>query len=53
MVEYKGKYGYVDADYFRPLFGDDNNDKMTWFDDADSCIYDDGEDIFIFPVVIN
>lgn len=27
--------------------------NMRWFDDADSCIYDDGEDIFIFPVVIN
>ena len=26
---------------------------MRWFDDADSCIYDDGEDIFIFSVVIN
>ena len=53
MVEYKGKYGYVDADYFRPLFGDDNNDKMTWFDDAEPCIYDDEEDIYIFQVVIN
>ena len=52
IVEYDGKYGYVDICNFKPVFEDENG-YMKWFDAADSCIYDDGEDIFIFPVVIN
>ena len=52
IVKYKGKYGYIDIYNFKPVFEDENG-NMRWFDDADSCIYDDGEDIFIFPVVIN
>jgi hypothetical protein len=51
VVEYNGKYSYVDIESFRPLFGHYHNDNMTWFDHAEPAEYIDNE--FIFPVIVN
>jgi len=52
LVEYKGKYSYVDAESFEPFLGYKNNNQMTWFDDAEPCDYTRyGE--FEFHVVID
>ena len=52
LVEYKGKYSYIDAETFKPLFGYKNHNQMVWFDDAEP--YEDADDGgFEFHVVID
>ena len=52
LVEYKGKYSYINAETFEPLFGYKNHNQMTWFDDAEP--YEDADDGGVeFHVVIN
>lgn len=52
LVEYKGKYSYIDTEGFRPFLGYMNNNQMVWFDDAEP--YEDADDGgFEFHVVIN
>ena len=52
LVEYKGKYSYIDVTTFKPFLGYKNNNKMTWFDDAEP--YEDADDGGVeFHVVIN
>ena len=53
LVEYKGKYSYIDATTFQPLFGYKNNNMMTWFDDAEPYEYTDGGRRVEFHVVID
>lgn len=49
LVEYKGKYGYIDSDLFKPAF---DNHIMVWFDKAEPCSENsDGE--LVFHVVDN
>ena len=52
LVEYNGKYSYVNAETFEPLFGYKNNKQMTWFDDAEP-VEEDEDGGFDFNVVIN
>jgi hypothetical protein len=52
LVEYKGKYSYINAETFEPLLGYKNHNQMTWFDDAEP--YEDADDGgFEFHVVID
>ena len=48
LVEYKGKYSYINAEKFEPLFGN----QMTWFDDAEPYDYSD-DDGLEFHVIID
>lgn len=53
LVEYKGKYSYVDCESFSPAFSYGNNQHMRWFDDAEPYeTYGPNED-FVFNVVEN
>ena len=52
LVEYKGKYSYINAETFEPFLGYKNHNQMTWFDDAEP--YEDADDdMFEFNVVID
>ena len=52
LVEYKGKYSYIDTERFEPFLGYKNHNQMVWFDDAEP--YEDADDGgFEFHVVIN
>ena len=52
LVEYKGKYSYIDTEGFKPFLGYKNHNQMVWFDDAEP--YEDADDGgFEFHVVID
>lgn len=54
LVEYKGKYGYINALLFNPLFDYFTGGKMFWFDDAEPAIECDTRAAdSVYPVVIN